>query len=65
MPSILNYMVSHPAFTKENFAHLETIISGAASVPATSVEAVSNVLENVTFQNGKYFEKFVFNGGRI
>lgn len=54
VPSLLNFVLSRPEFTPENFGHLECVISGAAPVPPSAAVAVLDKIgEHVFVQNGK------------
>ena len=48
-------MLSNPQFNKENFGFVESIFSGAAPVPATSVaEAKERFGDELTIQSGGF-----------
>lgn len=52
VPTLLNFALSRPEFTRENFGHLECLISGAAPVPSTSAAAaVEKMGEHFSLQH--------------
>ena len=53
VPSILNFMLSRPEFTRENFGHVESLVSGAAPVPPATVDAIKSTLGDINIQHGK------------
>ncbi|XP_018010015.2 probable CoA ligase CCL5 [Hyalella azteca] len=44
VPSLLNFALAHPKFTRQNFSHVDAVLSGAAPVPPTAVAKVSDVI---------------------
>ena len=61
VPTILNFMLSTKEFKKDNFGHLEHIISGAAPVPPSSVAVVREMFgENFFMQHGKIWGTLFF-----
>jgi len=59
VPTILNFALTKPEFTKDQFGHVEHIISGAAPVPPSGVEAVRKRFgEDLFIQHGWFLVNY-------
>lgn len=60
VPSLLNFLLAHPKFTRENFDHVDCMISGAAPVPESSAAAVyDRISKNGQMIQGENWSKII------